>query len=107
MLTLRIHLDAMTGTNGPLLVLNGSHREDRPEHATSMTPDAAAAVEIHTEAGAVFAMRPRLLHCSRAAATETDEHRRVLHLEFAASPKLPGQYQWHTFHSLNRSASAS
>ena len=89
MLTLRIHLDAMHEQNGPLSVIPGSHRGE-----SDSTPR-----EIHLKAGDVFAMRPLISHSSRAS-VESTSHRRIIHLELAASPVLPGDFQWQTFIAL-------
>ncbi|MDH3584865.1 MAG: phytanoyl-CoA dioxygenase family protein [Phycisphaerae bacterium] len=93
MLTLRLHLDGCGEDNGPLRVISASHRagllDDR---------DAAAAVAEGDEKiclvgrGGLLAMRPLLLHASGSA--RSPEHRRVIHLEFAASA-LPGGLAWH------------
>lgn len=94
MLTLRIHLDPMCDANGPLVVVPGSH------HDLSKTCDEAS-VPIHCGAGDLFVMRPLLLHGSRAALPETKRHRRVVHLEVAASKTLPSPYRWNKFVSVN------
>src|SRR5437660_856638 len=47
--------------------------------------------------GDVLLMRPLLAHCSNRSRQGTRQHRRVLHLEFAASPTLPDGYTWHDF----------
>jgi phytanoyl-CoA dioxygenase PhyH len=92
MLTLRIHLDTVTPENGPLQVVPGSHvsRNANP----SCEP-----VSILVGAGDVLVMRPLLLHCSGESQAGTAMHRRVVHLEFAASPTLPDGYQWRQFHA--------
>ena len=92
MLTLRIHLDEVTEENGPLRVIPGSHVS-----STSEGDGLDAAVNIHAKAGAVLAMRPLISHSSGASKPETQRHRRILHLEFAASAKLPDAVQWHDF----------
>lgn len=88
MLTLRVHLDAMTPENGPLSVIPGSHRPNN---------ESAPPVEINTAAGDVFAMRPLLSHASSESHQGTTMHRRVIHLELAPSAALADGYQWHTF----------
>jgi hypothetical protein len=90
MVTLRIHLDDVTNENGPLQVLPESH----------VSRDAAGrwpAVKIVVKAGDVLAMRPLLSHCSEAALATTDRHRRIIHLEYAASPDLPDGYEWYEY----------
>lgn len=94
MLTLRIHLDPMCDANGPLVVVPGSHSD------LASTCDEPS-VPIHCDAGDVFVMRPLLLHGSRAPSTDTQLHRRVVHLEMASSEILPGRYLWHQFVSLS------
>lgn len=90
MLTLRIHLDEVTEENGPLQVLPGTHTGGA---TASARPPAA----ILAKAGDVLAMRPLLSHCSGVSKAETNRHRRVIHLEFAAMRELPDGYQWHEY----------
>lgn len=92
MLTLRIHLDAATSENGPLQVLPGSHRTGK-----ELVMQGFAETSITSNAGDVLAMRPLLAHCSAKSRPETAQHRRVLHLEFAASRHLPDGFAWHDF----------
>lgn len=94
MATLRLHLDPMHDGNGPLVVIPGSHLEDDPSSSRASDTDLRV---IHARRGDVFAMRPLLLHGSRDAEPSTTDHRRVLHLEFAPSPKLPPPYKWFRF----------
>lgn len=89
MLTIRIHLDAMTETNGPLCVIPGSHCREGHE----LQPP----VELHAEIGDVLAMRPLLSHSSAMSRPGTTLHRRVIHIETAASAELPDGYEWHSF----------
>lgn len=86
MLTVRIHLDPMTPDNGPLRVIPGSHRGDDREPVT-----------LHCNAGDVLLMRPLLTHASGHSRDDTPLHRRIVHLECAASPNLPDGYDWHDF----------
>jgi ectoine hydroxylase-related dioxygenase (phytanoyl-CoA dioxygenase family) len=93
MLTVRLHLDNCDATNGPLLVLPGSH------HNGCLSRDAirqwrahATAVSCEVPRGGALLMRPLLLHASGPATRPA--HRRVVHLEFAAEP-LPGGVEWH------------
>jgi hypothetical protein len=91
MLTARIHLDEVTAENGPLKVLPGSHRAGK-ELVLEGTPRV-----VHAAAGDVLVMRPLVAHSSGRSSPDTARHRRILHLEFAASPWLPDGYAWHTF----------
>jgi hypothetical protein len=93
MLTLRIHLDDMTADNGPLLVLPGTH-------TSRNAPPTGPATTILAAAGDVLAMRPLLSHSSAAPAPGNSVHRRILHLEFAASEHLPDRYHWQSFTPL-------
>lgn len=97
MLTLRIHLDDVTGENGPLEVLPGSHLTGKELRIERFEPR-----RILVNAGDVFVMRPLLAHCSGRSTPGTTRHRRVLHLEFAAMAQLPGGHEWHEFHSVVR-----
>lgn len=92
MLTLRVHLDPMMATNGPLLVIPGSHRSD-----SRLQP---GAVELHAPPGGILAMRPLLLHSSRKSEPGNVTHRRIVHFELAPSQHLPDGYAWHHFRSL-------
>ncbi|WP_182866586.1 phytanoyl-CoA dioxygenase family protein [Rhodopirellula sp. JC639] len=92
MLTLRIHLDAVTDENGPLRVIPGSHRSSDGEGQGIDT-----AVDIHAAPGDVLAMRPLISHSSGPSKPGTTRHRRILHLEFAGSATLPDRMQWHDF----------
>jgi hypothetical protein len=90
MVTLRIHLDDVTEENGPLKVQPGSHRLHgaAPPHGEE---------SILVRRGDVLFMRPLLLHSSGHAWPDTVRHRRIAHLEFAASAMLPDGFQWHDF----------
>ena len=91
MLTLRIHLDPMTEENGPLLVIPGSHDTNSANRA------GRAAETIRAACGDVLAMRPLLAHSSIASRPGTSLRRRVVHLEFASHPRLPGHLGWRDF----------
>lgn len=92
LLIVRLHLDASTEENGPLRVIPGSHQHGKLSHA-----EIQRWRERQTEAmclvprGGALLMRPLLLHASSAA--RTPDHRRVIHLEYAADP-LPGGLEW-------------
>lgn len=94
MLTARIHLDAMTETNGPLRVIPGSHR------AYSQTDDPhTEAATLTCAAGSVLLMRPLLTHAS--GHTTEAAHRRIVHLECAADQTLPAGLEWRWFVPLS------
>jgi hypothetical protein len=92
MLTLRVHLDDVTDDNGPLQVIPGSHVSS---HSEGLGVDNT--VTIYAKAGDVLVMRPLISHASGASVEGTLRHRRILHLEFAASEVLPDGYQWYNF----------
>ncbi len=94
MLTARIHLDDMTSLNGPLRVIPGSHRTRATTHENATT--------LTCSAGDVLLMRPLLLHASGHSEKEHGLHRRILHLEFASSERLPAPYHWHDFIAVPR-----
>lgn len=102
MLTLRIHLDEATVANGPLQVVPGSHVS-----LDSCGVGTDRAVTILAAAGDVLAMRPLLSHCSGSSHVGTILHRRILHLEFAASRELSDGFAWHDFVPGPRKLSAS
>lgn len=92
MLTLRIHLDAVTEDNGPLEVALGSHKNGKQAVAENRVH------KVLCNAGDVLAIRPLVSHASGSSTEGTRQHRRILHLEFAAVSELPDGYQWSLFH---------
>jgi hypothetical protein len=100
MLTLRVHLDAVTKENGPLEVLPGSHRSGR--EAAGKGP----AVKVLCAAGDTLAMRPLVSHASGLSQAGTQQRRRVVHLEFAAGSVLPDGYEWRWWVPLEAGARA-
>lgn len=92
MVTLRIHLDPMMDENGPLRVIPSTHHQKSMDRL--LEEDART---IHVEAGDVFVMRPLLVHSSLPSHPGTLWHRRILHLEFAAEPRLRDGFAWHDF----------
>ncbi len=103
-LPLRIHLDDVTEENGPLQVIPGSHQLARSKVAVADKPLGRGgfladqpAVAILAQRGDVLAMRPLVCHASGDSRPGTARHRRILHLEFAASPCLPDGFRWQQF----------
>jgi hypothetical protein len=92
MITLRLHLDAVTEENGPLRVLPGSHR-----HSSMGEPDSERVKTILADAGDALLMRPLLSHSSNHSLPGCARHRRILHFEFAAVRDLPDGIVWHDF----------
>ncbi len=93
MLAVRVHLDDSTTENGPVRVLEGSHRDGKLSIAEVEAWRARAPVqECLVPRGGILAFRPLLLHASSPA--RQPRHRRVVHLEFAAV-ELAGGLEWH------------
>lgn len=93
MLAIRIHLDDCTADNGPVRVLDGSHRSGRLSvEATDQWRAQHPAVDCVAERGAILAFRPLILHASSMA--RLPAHRRVIHFDFATD-ELPPPLEWH------------
>jgi len=93
MLAVRIHLDDCGPENGPVRVIDGSHRRGRLsatqiDELRRTEPEQDCLVE----QGAILAFRPLILHASAPAITPA--HRRVIHIEYAAH-ELPTPLEWY------------
>ena len=96
MIALRLHLDDCGADNGPLRVVPGSHRDGKLNAAEIvLARECREPVTCEARRGDVLLLRPLLLHSSSPA--RRPGHRRVLHLEYAAT-ELPGSLRW--FESL-------
>jgi ectoine hydroxylase-related dioxygenase (phytanoyl-CoA dioxygenase family) len=86
-LAMRVQLDGSTRENGPLRVIPGSHAlgvlSDEEIFGIARRQEQ---VECIISRGGVLMMRPLLIHASSKA--RADEHRRVLHIEYAESLTL-------------------
>jgi hypothetical protein len=97
MLTLRLHIDEVTEENGPLEVMLNSHQQGKEillkglQHETVYSPK-----------GGLFVMHRLIAHASGKSYPETKLHRRILHLEFASSSRLPDDYEWFEFYPLDK-----
>ena len=92
MLTLRVHLDPCGEDDGPLEVVLGSHGLGRLDKAAIAAVAQQGRQQLCLAArGDILAMRPLIVHRSQRARIPT--RRRVLHLEYAASP-LPAPLTW-------------
>ena len=81
---IRVHLDDSTAENGPLRVLPGTHRLGVLDRDTiARTATKVSAVDCLVPRGGLLIMRPLLVHAS--SKMTTDQRRRVIHLEYAAS----------------------
>jgi ectoine hydroxylase-related dioxygenase (phytanoyl-CoA dioxygenase family) len=93
MLAVRIHLDRCGPDNGPVRVIDGSHRHGRLSPTQiDMLRRSEVERDCVVEQGAVLAFRPLILHASAPAITPA--HRRVIHIEYAAHD-LPSPLEWH------------
>ncbi len=91
MVAVRIHLDDCGANNGPLRVIPGSHRsgwlDDQLDDWKARVPEVVCKVRC----GGVVTMCPLTLHAS--APSEAVGHRRVIHIEYAATD-LPAKLEW-------------
>jgi ectoine hydroxylase-related dioxygenase (phytanoyl-CoA dioxygenase family) len=99
MVAVRIHLDECGPENGPVRVISGSHNFGRLSGAAiDVWKDEHTAIDCTVPRGGILAFFPLLLHSSSPSILP--EHRRVIHLEFAAAD-LPGGLEWY-YYSVNR-----
>ncbi len=92
MVSLRIHLDDCSEANGAIKFIAGSHLAGALEpDQIGRWRDDQIPVACSAQRGDVIAMRPLILHSS--SASESPEHRRVLHLEYAGTT-LPAGMEW-------------
>lgn len=92
MVTIRIHLDETSLSNGCLKVVPGSHRRgilSEKEIQDSIYPEHVVYCEV--SAGDAVIMRPHILHSSEKSIAATP--RRVLHFEYS-SYALPEGISW-------------
>lgn len=88
--TVRIHLDDTTASNGALKVIPHSHSEG-PLRSTSLAFSDSDSVLCEVQAGGVMLMKPLLFHSSKRS--EGAKRRRVLHLEYCGL-ELPAALEW-------------
>ncbi|HEY9225634.1 MAG TPA: phytanoyl-CoA dioxygenase family protein [Gemmatimonadaceae bacterium] len=93
MLAIRVHLDACTEDNGPVRVIDGTHRAGRlePEAIDELRAQCPESLCLVPEGG-LLAFRPLILHASSPAVRPL--RRRVIHIEYAARP-LDAPLVWH------------
>lgn len=89
---LRLHLDDSNLDNGPLRVLPGTHTNGVLNDAEILSFAAErSSVDCPMPKGGVIAMRPLVIHAS--SKSQTDNPRRVLHIEFAESAEIDANLQ--------------
>jgi ectoine hydroxylase-related dioxygenase (phytanoyl-CoA dioxygenase family) len=105
MLAVRIHLDECGPENGPVRVIPRSHKFGRLSGAAINAYKAEhTAIDCIVSRGGILAFFPLLLHAS--SPSTRPEHRRVLHLEFAATD-LPGGLEWYYSHGESNLAASA
>jgi ectoine hydroxylase-related dioxygenase (phytanoyl-CoA dioxygenase family) len=87
-IALRLHIDDSRADNGPLRVLPGTHTMGvlYDAEVARLARDIPA-IDCLVPAGGIVAMRPLLVHASSKA--ECDHPRRVIHIEYAESLRIP------------------
>lgn len=92
MVTIRVHLDDTTVSNGCLKVIPGSHRPGiLSAEAVQDKVHQEQAVDCEVPAGGAVIMRPHILHASAKSVAPIP--RRILHFEYS-SYKLPEGIAW-------------
>ena len=92
MVTIRIHLDAATTSNGCLKIIPGSHLAGLIASENVIAGiNKEQMVYCEVAAGGALIMRPHMLHASEKSTTGNP--RRVLHFEYSAY-KLPHGIAW-------------
>ncbi len=89
--TVRIHLDDTDARNGALQVIPGSQQKRLSDAEIALITGNSIPQTCEVGCGGVHLMKPLLLHAS--AKTQTQKHRRVIHLEFN-SLDLPNGLEW-------------
>ena len=93
MVTLRIHLDDCDESNGALQVVPSSHRRGFLDAKDLQACRGSSDIRLCCiPAGGAMLMRPLIAHASSPGTSPS--RRRVIHLEWAATP-LPQPLQWH------------
>jgi hypothetical protein len=82
LVALRIHFDDCPAANGSLSVIPGSHHLGKLRDAEHAALDRGEFVDCEALSGDVFVMKPLLVH--RSSAALDPQHRRVLHVVYAA-----------------------
>ena len=92
LVTVRLHLDDCNADNGALRVLPGSHLNGEMSSEDIAAWSAKSpGVTCELPRGSALVMRPLLLHASSPA--KNPSHRRVFHIEYAAT-ELPNGLKW-------------
>ncbi len=93
MLSIRLHLDDCTPENAPLRVSPKTHAIGLIEEAEVLQTVNQHGEEACTcKSGDALLMRPLLLHAS--SASQSPNHRRVIHIEYTGTA-LPDGLEWY------------
>lgn len=93
MLAVRVHLDPCGRDNGPVRVIDGSHRHGRLlANRIDEIRRTESEQDCLVEQGGILAFRPLILHASAPAVAPA--HRRVIHIEYAVDA-LPAPLEWY------------
>ncbi len=92
MVTIRLHLDETSATNGALRLIPGSHRNGRIDGDRLRAFDKDGAVTCECRPGDALLMSPLILHSSRRS--ESPARRRVIHFEYARDADLDPSLRW-------------
>lgn len=97
-ISIRIHLDDTTESNGALEIIPGSHhKRNSLEEIKTITENSFSQFG-EILAGGVQVLKPLLLH--KSSKTQNSKKRRVIHLEFS-NMELPGELEWKERQSLS------
>jgi ectoine hydroxylase-related dioxygenase (phytanoyl-CoA dioxygenase family) len=92
MLSVRLHLDPCPRENGALRVLPATHTAGKlSQPAIDTAVQTIPPIDCEVAIGGALIMRPLLLHAS--SASTIPGHRRVIHLDYAAT-QLPSGLRW-------------
>jgi hypothetical protein len=92
MLTVRIHIDAVSVDNAPLLIALGSHHFGRiMEDQIQSVIDRCGTAACLADRVDVWLYRTAILHASERS--RTSQRRRVLQVDFSPD-ELPGEMEW-------------
>jgi len=92
MVTIRLHLDETSASNGALRVIPGTHRIGRIGTDVLRDFDKDRAVTCECRSGDALLMSPLILHSSRRS--ESPVRRRVIHFEYARDADLDARLRW-------------
>ncbi len=93
MITIRLHLDETTATNGALRVIPQSHNKGKLSTLALRDYNKEEAITCTCSPGDALLMSPLILHSS--SRSKHPNRRRVIHFEYAHQEYLDENLQWH------------